>query len=81
MYVYCLYRPIPFEDVLTILVSIFPLSHDDERKVRESMRLTNKVFDPNGNGYSNFVKYGVDYFPRGMIMIIESYRSILQNFL
>ena len=33
------YRPIPFEDVLTILVSIF-LHLDDERKGRESVRLT-----------------------------------------
>ena len=34
-----LYRPIPFEDVLTILVSIFYLSRD-QRNGRESERLS-----------------------------------------
>ena len=49
------YRPIPFEDLFTILVSIFHLL-SDERKGRESVRLTwrkkreRKAFDPNGIG-------------------------------
>ena len=34
--VFLLYRPIPFEDVLTILVSIFLLKRDD-RKVKENV--------------------------------------------
>ena len=49
------YRPIPFEDVLTILVSTFSLIRD-ERKGRESALLTwrqkrgREAFDPNGIG-------------------------------
>ena len=48
-------RPIPFEDVLTILVSIFLLLRD-ERKWREIVRLTSgkkrgrEAFDRNGIG-------------------------------
>ena len=39
--VYVFYRPIPFEDVLTVLIGIFHLFHDD-RKRRESMRLARR---------------------------------------
>ena len=77
------YKPIPFEYVLTILVSIFLLL-PDERKGRESVRLKwrekrereREAFDPNGIGLitDKYIKLYLNSI-NNILIIFQGYPS------
>ena len=82
-----IYKPIPFEDVLTILVSIFFLLRD-ERKGRESVRLTwsekrgREVFDPNGIGLYGlyWLNLNYEFFMNFELLSKNKGKTQLRNF-
>ena len=62
---YTLYRPIPFEDVLTILVSIFLLL-SDKRKGRESVCI---LREGRKGGGRLLIRTGSLYSPRSFSVL------------